>query len=157
IMSAAAALGGPADAAQRGLAFGPALEHDGGYAVLYNFPSNGTQGGMAPDAALALVGGVLYGTTQNGGRMSNPPGGGGCGTVFSITRRGAENVLVSFGSFATSGANPLAGVLGVRGMLYGTTSTGGSANLGSIFVTSPSGQVSTLYSFSGADGSDPQA
>jgi len=58
------------------------------------------------------------------------------------------------------GAIPLGGlVLGSDGYLYGTTSEGGSFNLGTIFRVLPDGTLyETIYSFSGAssDGASPR-
>ncbi len=135
----------------------PAFVRDTSYGVVYNFPALGTQGGTGPTAALTLVGGALYGTTYNGGLLSNPPCEGGCGTVFAIAKNGKERVVYSLGSTSGDGTNPLGGVIGERGLLYGTTAFGGSANLGAVFAVSPAGQVQTLHSFTGADGNQPQA
>lgn len=65
----------------------------------------------------------------------------------------AHTVLHSFNG--TDGFGPMAGVIqGNDGALYGTTSQGGSASLGTVFrlpLTSPG--LTTLHSFSGVDGS----
>jgi uncharacterized repeat protein (TIGR03803 family) len=56
------------------------------------------------------------------------------------------------------GAAPYAGVIAVNGMLYGTTTSGGSGysssyTNGTVFTASPSGEESVLHSFgSGTDG-----
>ena len=46
---------------------------------------------------------------------------------------------------------------GRDGNLYGTTSAGGTVNMGTIFKVTPSGTVTTLYNFSGMDGQNPDA
>lgn len=71
------------------------------------------------------------------------------------------------GSFVTlytfagqpDGANPQASLIQDRaGNLYGTTKTGGSSNLGTIFKLDPGGTETILYSFTGApDGANPVA
>ncbi len=64
--------------------------------------------------------------------------------------------LYSF-SGSPDGAVPFAGVISDKsGTLYGTTDSGGSSNLGSIYKFS-SGTETVLYSFSGSDGSSPFA
>jgi uncharacterized repeat protein (TIGR03803 family) len=99
--------------------------------------------------------GKLYGTTAGGGADSNCAGGGGCGTVFSMTRDGKLTTLHSFDG--TDGANPWAGlVLGSDGNFYGTTSSAGGSNVvcrgdppgcGTIFRITPDGTLLTLHNF----------
>jgi uncharacterized repeat protein (TIGR03803 family) len=104
-------------------ALGAAQKHTtSSYAVLYNF-SGGSADGAAPVAPLLNVNGTLYGTTQAGG--GSGCSGTGCGTVFSITTSGAETVLHNFGG-SGDGADPVAGLLAVNGILYGTTYLGGA-------------------------------
>jgi uncharacterized repeat protein (TIGR03803 family) len=66
-----------------------------------------------------------------------------------------ETVLRSF-SFGRKGARPSAGVVrDAAGSLYGTTSFGGSANLGTVYKVDTAGHLTVLHSFTGADGSNP--
>ena len=59
---------------------------------------------------------------------------------------------------AYPGANPDCGLaLGPDGNFYGTTSAGGSNDLGTVFRVSPDGTFTSLVSFDGANGADPQA
>lgn len=44
---------------------------------------------------------------------------------------------------------------GRDGNLYGTTDAGGAAGMGTVFKITPSGTITTLYNFSGADGQNP--
>jgi uncharacterized repeat protein (TIGR03803 family) len=46
-------------------------------------------------------------------------------------------------------------ILGSDGNFYGTTTTGGSANNGTIFKITPGGAFTSLHSFSGFDGAGP--
>jgi uncharacterized repeat protein (TIGR03803 family) len=56
------------------------------------------------------------------------------------------------------GANPYAGLVqGSDGNLYGTASSGGTSNLGTVFKISSSGELTRLHSFNGADGAAPYA
>ena len=68
-------------------------------------------------------------------------------------------VLYSFGSGSADGVGPAAALVFVNGLLYGTTLSGGSAGLGTIFSFIPSSQQETvIYSFKGGrDGSLPHA
>lgn len=118
-------------------------------AVLYSFEGlNGD--GAYPSANLVLgINGVLYGTTQYGGSAtSGSPctfyGVSGCGTVFELTPPAVpggawtEKVLHSFTGQHGDGAIPIAGLaLGPSGVLYGTTSRGGAAGLGTVFAIKP--------------------
>jgi uncharacterized repeat protein (TIGR03803 family) len=110
--------------------------------------------GIYPNAGLIDVKGTFYGTTPNGGTGKTCNGG--CGTVFSITPSGTEKVLHSFG-FGT-GAVPNAGLIDVKGALYGTTSESGAYSSGTVFSITPDGKEKVLHSFgSGTDGSTPNA
>lgn len=70
----------------------------------------------------------------------------------------AQQPLTPLHSFnGTDGFGPISGVVrGADGALYGTTSRGGSAGLGTVFRLDPATQeVTTLHEFTGADGSLP--
>lgn len=96
--------------------------------ILHSFGA-GSDGG-SPAAALLNVKGTLYGTTSQGGTY-------GRGTVFSINpTTGAETVLHNFGN-GSDGATPLAGMIDVKGTLYGTTSAGGTNGNGTVFALTP--------------------
>jgi uncharacterized repeat protein (TIGR03803 family) len=115
------------------------------------------EGGRYPQAPLIDVGGILYGTTNNGGAFrSRKTCPGGCGTVFSITTSGVVKVLHSFGN-AQDGQYPAeAGLVDVGGTLYGTTTAGGAFGDGTVFSIATNGVENVLHSFAGQpDGSDP--
>jgi uncharacterized repeat protein (TIGR03803 family) len=133
--------------------------------VLYAF--KGGNDGAYPNAGLIDVGGTLYGTTsQGGGGGCN----GGCGTVFSITPSGAENVIYAFNG-GGDGESPYAGLIAVNGTLYGTTAYGGNttactgipgsnipAGCGVVFSIASNGTEKLLYAFNGgSDGANPYA
>jgi uncharacterized repeat protein (TIGR03803 family) len=116
--------------------------------------------------------GDFYGTTAYGGNDACPSG---CGTIFKITPGGTLTTLYSFCSQSESGcpdgAEPYGGLVqATNGDFYGTTSSGGANDnceglnhplpgCGTIFKITPSGTLTTLYSFcsqSGCtDGQDP--
>jgi len=128
----------------------------GAETTLYNFCSIGGSActdGSNPQASLvAGSDGNLYGTTYNGGAH-------GAGTVFKISTSGALTTLYSFGSKANNvdGANPFGALVqGRDGNLYGTAFTGGANNDGTAFVITCGGSLTTLHSFTGPDGVNPE-
>lgn len=111
--------------------------------------------GALPLANLIEVKGTLYGTTELGGTGAGCSGSR-CGTVFSITTSGVEHVLHNFSG--PDGAEPLAPLLDVNGIFYGTTIAGGASDLGTVFSLTRSGKETVLHSFSGgSDGAHPRA
>ncbi len=116
--------------------------------------TNSLANGWMPTAGLVqATNGELYGTTFGGG--TNPGGGAyGPGTVFKITASGALTTLYSFCSQSNStnscldGYKPVATLVqATNGYFYGTTTAGGANNAGTIFRMTPSGTLTTLYSF----------
>ncbi len=101
----------------------------GGLTVLHNF--SGGIDGSRPAAALALGSdGNFYGTTQLAGAN-------GLGTLFQITPAGVLTPLYSFGG-PPDGSRPSAALVqGNNGSFYGTTTAGGTDDLGSIFQLGP--------------------
>jgi uncharacterized repeat protein (TIGR03803 family) len=112
--------------------------------------------GSEPYAGLSqAINGDLYGTTLEGGANTNvlcaDYGFIGCGTAFKITANGMLTTLYSFCSLSNcaDGSIPYAGLVqATDGNLYGTTSGGGANNnVGTALRLSPSGALTTLYSF----------
>ncbi len=119
------------------------------YQVVYRFNDHKKDG--AYPTGLTNMHGTLYGVTALGGAR-------GVGTVYTLTTSGEENVLHSFsGGLPNPGAQPRAPLINVKGILYGTTLTGGSNRVGragTVYSISPSGSVTILHSFLGARSSD---
>ena len=134
----------------------------GSETTLYKFTGHPNDGAL-PDG-LAIIDGVLYGTTDSGGKYNCGltyylP----CGTVFKLTLSGQERVIYNFkgpGSHDGSFPNQL---VAINGNLYGTTQSGGDgggcgAGCGTVFKVTPSGRETVVYSFKGGeDGSDPSS
>src|SRR5262249_13429685 len=136
------------------------LDKSGTYTDLYSFTS-GTDGGN-PREGLAIDGsGNLYGTTYIGGLSSCMTQGGaiGCGVVFKLDPNGKETVLYTFTGGSSDGANPNGDlVLDSSGNLYGTTSHGGTADVGTLFKLDPDGVETLLHDFTnGAGGGSPKS
>jgi uncharacterized repeat protein (TIGR03803 family) len=117
--------------------------------------TNGAALGAVPVAGLVQArDGNFYGTTQMGG--TNDLAFDGDGTVFRLSPAGALTTLWSF-DVATSGGNPYGTLVqGTNGNLYGTTQTGGSNGLGTLFEITTNGALTTLVSFGGTNGANPQ-
>ena len=88
--------------------------------------------------------GNFYGTTNNGGTGGKD----GKGTVFRIDLSGNLTTLHSFGGAPSDGGFPYAGLIQASdGNLYGTTTSGGSSNSGTVFKVDLTGSLTTLHSF----------
>jgi uncharacterized repeat protein (TIGR03803 family) len=147
---------------------------NGAFTTLYSFCSQTScADGSLPLAGLVQgIDGDFYGTTQEGG-ASCYGSNGGCGTIFKITPTGVLTTLYSFcpqtQTVCADGAFPFAGLIeGSDGNFYGTTFQGGTASGlpgtsggGTIFKITPSGTLTTLYSFCSSsgcpDGAEPLA
>ena len=105
----------------------------------------------SPQAPLVKgTNGNFYGTTEFGGTNNK-------GTVFKMTPTGVLTTLVNFTNDGTSnkGAYPLAGlVLGSDGNFYGTASTGGTHDYGTVFKMTPAGVLTTLVNFTSTGASN---
>lgn len=124
--------------------------------ILYSF--DGTDG-ASPAAGLINVNGTLYGTTQSGGTYYsfNCYTYSSCGTVFSITTGGKLHVLHDFSGGSADGALPAAGLINVKGTLYGTTLTSGKYGDGTVFSITTTGTENVLRDFGWTDGAYPAA
>jgi uncharacterized repeat protein (TIGR03803 family) len=132
-----------------------------GFQLLHAF-AGGMGDGRDPQAALLLdTSGNLYGTTLFGGQASLfGVGSDGFGTVFTIRTGGTGfRVLHAFAGGATDGAGATGSVVSDgAGSLYGATTSGGSASLGSVFKIGIDGSgFRILHSFTGggSDGRTP--
>ena len=69
------------------------------------------------------------------------------GTVFKLTPSGTMTTLYSFSGEADDTASPNGVILGRDGNLYGTTAGGPVNQTSTVFKLTPSGTLTTLYSF----------
>jgi uncharacterized repeat protein (TIGR03803 family) len=119
------------------------ITSDGNYTNLYSFtgPPND---GMLPSAGLVQGSdGNFYGTTYGGGTYNN-------GTLFRINPNGSYSNLYSFAGYPNDGSHPFAGLIqGSDGNFYGTTTSGGINNSGTVYRLSiplnpPANQISAI-------------
>jgi uncharacterized repeat protein (TIGR03803 family) len=123
--------------------------------VLHSFGS-GSDDGAYPQANLINLNGTLYGTTLEDTASRHYNG----GAVFSITPAGKETTIYTFGTSYGGGLEPEAGLVWMRGFLYGTTKAGGAYGNGTVFAVSKAGGYEkVLHSFDddGTDGIAPEA
>jgi uncharacterized repeat protein (TIGR03803 family) len=107
---------------------------------------NGVNGDAPYGGLVQGSDGNFYGTTEAGGTD---------GTIFQITPNGVLSTLYAFKG--TDGALPAAGLLEASDSnFYGTTLLGGTnGGNGTIFRITPDGTFTSLFSFSGTNGSAP--
>jgi len=127
------------------------LNRDGsGYVVLHYF-TNTTGEGSEPVGLSQGTDGMLYGMTAYGGDFSGPPGPG-FGTVFKLSINGSGyQVLHKFSTNRDNGKFPEGQIISDGGILYGTTTDGGSNDLGTLFKLHTDGSdFAIVRSFVGA-------
>ncbi len=119
------------------------------------FTAGGNSDGDYPQSGVIGSGynGVLYGTTEDGGAVNQPPCPGtvGCGTVFTLTPPAdaggvwTKDPIYAFTGGYADGIAPESGlVLGRNGVVYGTTSAGsngGAGVFGSAFFSDTAGHA----------------
>jgi uncharacterized repeat protein (TIGR03803 family) len=126
------------------------ISASGALTTVYSFCSqtNCTDGALPRAGLMQDSNGNLYGTTVGGGANNR-------GTVYKIARAGTLTVLYSFCNLTScaDGAQPYGGLVqATSGELYGTTFSGGKYGYGSIFLITPGGALTTLYSFCAESG-----
>jgi uncharacterized repeat protein (TIGR03803 family) len=106
------------------------------YTVLHTFTG---ADGAEPYGTPLVLDGITYGTTMSGGAY-------GAGTVYSWDGT-TLTTLYSFGGFPGDGLNPMSGLAaGPGGLLYGTTTSGGANNAGTVYSVSLAGQEQVVLS-----------
>lgn len=134
--------------------------------TLYQF--SGPDGAFPSSGPILNIHGALLGTTTMGGNTYVDSSNMGLGTAYILRAPTAGNPSWQFTSLysfqgGTDGALPAAPLtLGTAGQYYGTTTSGGTANLGTvyrlrIFGRRQTGLENVIYSFQGApnDGASP--
>ena len=126
------------------------LATNGVFTNLISF-TNSAIVGLSPAGGLMQdPDGTFYGTTGGGGAN-------GYGIIFKYTKNNNNlGVLVAFAN--TNGSGP-EGTLtrDANGNFYGTTTSGGAYNRGTVFRVRPDGVLTNLASFDGTNGGAPYA
>jgi uncharacterized repeat protein (TIGR03803 family) len=132
---------------------------NGAHTIIYSFGINNSDGtnydGLDPQAGVVQgTDGNFYGTTTYGGAY-------GQGTVFQLTPGGVLTTLHSFTKLDPNyytnadGAEPSGELVqGDDGNFYGTATSGGVYDGGTIFQITPGGAFTTLFSFNSFGGTN---
>ncbi len=118
---------------------------DGVLTTLHAFCTGSCPDGEDPVGLVLGTDGNFYGVAWAGGPY-------GLGTVFGMTTAGAVTTLYGFcgDPGCPDGQLPLGSVVeGTDGNFYGTTSSGGVYGIGTIYMVTPNGTLTTLHSFKG--------
>ena len=114
---------------------------EGVVTTLYSFTATSADGWQPLGSLVQGADGNFYGTTSLGGAHNG-------GTIFRMTPGGTLTTLHSFGGVPLGPRGPGAVLLlASDGNFYGTTSTGGLANIGTIYRMSPNGTVTVMSEF----------
>jgi uncharacterized repeat protein (TIGR03803 family) len=119
--------------------------------TLYTFCSQeNCYDGQNPTVLLQGSDGNFYGVTPSGGVSGN-------GTVYKLTAAGIFTTIYSFCTTVncTDGYVPDALIEGADGNFYGLTESGVVANSGTLFKITPTGTLTTLYTFNASSGTVP--
>ncbi len=137
--------------------------HSPGYGGVFKLNSDGSDftvlkqfdgsDGNQPRTTLALGGATLYGTTYYGGPAYPSAG---SGTVFKLNTNGSGFEVLRYFSGGSDGKNPAGDLVLSGSTLYGTTSSGGISNYGTVFKVDIDGNNYTILKrFRGRDGANP--
>ena len=125
-----------------------------GYGTVFRITTNGIittpilfagTNGANPTALVLGTDGNFYGVTTWGGYSS--PVKFGLGTIYRLGADGSLSNLYKFTGFGDGGFPQAGLVQGKDGNFYGTTQSGGSVSIGTVFRMTPDGQFTSLVSF----------
>ncbi len=132
------------------------LTPDGAFTSLHSFGDVSGDGREPLGNLVRAADGNIYGITPNGGSLPTSDE----GTIYRISTNGVYTSLYSFGHELagsdelhkvytnTDGGVPYAGIVqGSDGNFYGTTSTLGARDGGTVFQFKPDGTLNTLFTF----------
>lgn len=131
------------------------LTPSGDFTTLIQFTNTGgaNRGRLPLGGLVEGSDGLLYGATSAGGGTN-------FGTLFRVSPGGNFQTLAEFSldDGTVRGTNPITPLVeNQAGQLLSVTGQGGSANLGTLYAVSPTGQFSALVEFTGTGGTRPGA
>lgn len=140
--------------------------YNSGFGTIFRITPNGSFTSLAqfdgtndsiPGTIIQGTDGDLYGTSMSGGTFDD-------GAIFKLsfptspTNRLMLTSLYNFYDNPDASDLPEGGLIQASdGMLYGITQDGGAFGYGSVFRTTLSGSLTTLFSFNGTNGAHPTA
>jgi uncharacterized repeat protein (TIGR03803 family) len=121
-----------------------AIDKEGKFTVLHAF--NPSTEGSEPMRRVAMAeDGLMYGVLKSGGS--------GCGAIFRLSTTGDSFAIMYKLKGATDGCWSSSGLVrGADGVYYGTTTSGGSSDWGTVFRWDPLTGFKTLHHFTRANG-----
>jgi uncharacterized repeat protein (TIGR03803 family) len=126
------------------------ISPSGTFTSLYSFCANsGCPDGDLPNGLTQAADGNIYGTTLGGGVTDNCNAASTGGTFFELTPSGTLTTLAVFCRLTGFRPNSTL-VQAANGNFYSTTSMGGvstSADQGTVYEMTPTGSITSLYSF----------
>lgn len=123
---------------------------DGTAVVVHSLAGATSEGAVPYSGLIQATDGNLYGTSYAGGEKS-------LGTVYRVGLDGTYATVFSFHNDSQLPYQPYAALVqGPDGALYGTSLRGGQQNLGTLFRLTLDGTLTTLVSFNGTNGSNPE-
>jgi uncharacterized protein (TIGR03437 family) len=125
------------------------LTPDGTLTTLHSFSGLPPDGSL-PGGLIQAQDGNFYGVTSYGGHNN-------WGTIFRITSAGEFTTLYTPSGLASDGIDFSGLIQATDGNFYGTAVLGGLSDNGTVFKMTALGTLTTLHSFDGTDGSQPQA
>jgi uncharacterized repeat protein (TIGR03803 family) len=130
------------------------IDSAGNFTLLHSFAGGSSDGASPVFGHLTIdQSGNLYGVTGGGGVYNH-------GVLYQLSTSGTLIVLHSFVGDTSDGCYPFGSVVQDKaGNLYGTTSSCGSNDAGTIWKMSPTGAETILHNFAGGglDGCNPEA
>lgn len=119
--------------------------------IVHSLAGADTEGAAPYSGLIQASDGLLYGTTYLGGTKN-------LGAVYKVTTSGTYTNLFSFTNESQGGFFPYTGLMQLSGGgdLYGTTLRGGANDAGTLYKLTLAGALTTVYTFNGADGRNPE-
>ena len=130
------------------------VDATGSFALLHSLsPFYPGEGSEPKGGVIQATNGLFYGTTELGGYG---------GQIFRMDAAGGFGVIHRFDAYASDGWKPVSGLIEARdGFLYGTAPVGGQpvsgTRYGVAYRADKTGAVTVLHTFTGPDGTRPQA